>query len=68
MSLQSLRTPYIAPSSLGGGPYKGWSPKQFANNAKGNAIDRRIIVKSWNNAYSVGTVNGRGRAIGPFRA
>ena len=67
-SLRSLTTPYIAPSSLGGGPYKGWSPEQFGNNAKGNNIDRRIIVSAWNNAYAVGTVNGRKRAIGPFRA
>ena len=70
MSLQSLRTPYIAPSSLGKGPYQGWSPDQFANNAKsgGNVIDRRVITKSWNNAYAVGTVNNRTRAIGQFRA
>jgi hypothetical protein len=40
----------------------------FDNNAKGNNIDRRIIVGAWNNAYAVGTVNGRNRAIGPFRA
>jgi hypothetical protein len=67
-SLQSLKTPIIAPSSLGGGPYQGWSPDQFGNNARGNSIERRIIVRAWNNPYATGTVNGRKRAIGPFRA
>jgi hypothetical protein len=66
----SLNVPFVAPSSLGNGPFNGFSPQQFANNAKsgGNVMDRKIIRSSWNNAYAVGTVNGKGRAIGPFRA
>lgn len=65
-----FNVPIVAPSSLGKGPFNGFSPQQFANNAKsgGNVIDRKIIRSSWNNAYAVGTVNGKGRAIGPFRA
>jgi hypothetical protein len=66
----SLNVPVVNPSSLGKGPFTGFSPPQFANNAKSgsNTMDRKIIRSSWNNAYAVGTVNGLGRAIGPFRA
>lgn len=66
----SLIVPIIAPSSLGKGPFNGFSPQQFGNNARsgGNVIDRRVAVKSWNTQYAVGTVNNRKRAIGQFRA
>ena len=66
----ALTTPKIAPSSLGGSIFQGFSPKQSINNARvcSDVIDRRVIRSSWNNAYAVGTVNGLKRAIGPFRA
>ena len=66
----SLTVPYVNPSSLGNGPFRGFMPRQFANNARSGAsvIDRRVITKSWNNAYAVGTANNRKRVIGPFRA
>jgi hypothetical protein len=60
----------VSQTSLGGGPYQGYSPVQTINNVKdsNNVIDRKILRKSWNTAYAVGTVNGRKRVTTPFRA
>jgi hypothetical protein len=55
--------------NLGGG-IQGISPVQ-TNTSKRDSSDvvsRKVVVKAWNNPYAVGTVNGRGRAIGEFRA
>jgi hypothetical protein len=60
----------ITNSSLGGSTIKGISPKQTITNYRSNdqVRLRRIVTKSWNTAYATGTVNGRNRAIGGFRA
>jgi len=60
----------INPSSLGGGPYTGFSPKQTCLNYKSseNIMARRIVVKSWNTQYATGVFNGKSRIITPFRA
>ena len=60
----------ISASSLGGGPYQGYSPKQTTNNYKdsGQTMTRRILRSSWNGAYASGKVNGFGRITTPFRA
>jgi len=65
----------IKPSSLGGGPYNGFSPDQFENNKKGGAdvISRKILVKSWNGQYATGSYTGANgkvysRVTTPFRA
>lgn len=60
----------INPSSLGGGPYNGWSPKQTVLNYKSgsDAMARKIVVKSWNTQYASGVSNGYKRIITPFRA
>jgi hypothetical protein len=59
-----------APDSLGGGLFKGYSPVQTINSKKdsGDVMTRRVLRDSWNTAYANGTVNGKKRAIGPFRA
>jgi len=55
--------------SLGGG-YQGISPVQTINNYKSSeqVMMRRVVRDGWNTQYATGTVNGRGCAIGPFRA
>jgi hypothetical protein len=55
--------------NLGGG-IQGVSPMQTATSKRdsGDAVTRRVIVRSWNNAYAVGNVNGKGRAVGEFKA
>lgn len=60
----------IAPSSLGGGPYQGWSPQQTVLNYKSNAnvIDRKLVTRAWNTPAATGTINGRTRITTPFRA
>ena len=55
--------------NLGGG-IQGMSPSQ-TNTSKRDSSDvtaRKVIVKSWNNPYAVGTVNGYGRAVSEFKA
>jgi len=66
----ALNVKNVPPSNLGGGKFQGFSPDQFANNARGgnDAISRKVIRNAWNNPYAVGTVNNVPRAIGPFRA
>lgn len=61
---------FINPTSLGGGPYNGWSPDQTALNYKSseNVMARKILVKSWNTKYATGTYNGYNRIVTPFRA
>jgi len=65
----------IKPTSLGGGPYNGFSPVQFDNNKKGGAdvISRKILVKSWNGQYATGNYTGANGKVyksvtTPFRA
>jgi hypothetical protein len=55
---------------LGGGPYNGWSPVQTIGNEKSSeqVMARRLLVKSWNTAYTNGTYNNKGRIVTPFRA
>lgn len=57
-------------SSLGGGPFNGYSPAQTITNYKDSEQTsiRRILRNSWNNQQAVGTVNGNKRIITPFRA
>ena len=56
-------------SNLGGG-FNGISPKQTALNYKDGeqALIRKQLRSAWNTSYATGTVNGKKRAIGPFRA
>lgn len=56
-------------SYLGGG-FQGISPKQTIHNYKDSeqTMTRRVLRDSWNTSYAQGTVNGKQRAIGPFRA
>jgi hypothetical protein len=55
--------------NLGGG-IQGVSPMQTSNSKRdsGDVTARKIIVKAWNNPYAVGNVNGKGRAVGEFKA
>jgi len=50
--------------------FQGISPQQTLNNFKSsdNVNIRKVLVKSWNNPYAVGTLNNRKRVITPFRA
>jgi hypothetical protein len=56
-------------TSLGGG-YPGISPAQTVNNYKSSeqVMMRRVLRDGWNTLYTADTLNGRGRAVGPFRA
>lgn len=56
-------------SNLGGG-INGISPKQTVLNYKDGdqALIRKQLRTAWNTSYARGTVNGKKRAIGPFRA
>lgn len=58
------------PSSLGGGPYNGFSPKQTINTYKNadDASTRRQLRNAWNTANALGTINNYNRVITPFRA
>ena len=61
---------YVAPSSLGGGPYQGWSPQQTVLNYKSNAnvIERKLVSRAWYTQAATGKINGNSRLITPFRA
>jgi len=50
--------------------YQGKSPIQTINNTKSSeqVMMRKHIVKSWNNEYATGFVNGAKRIVTPFRA
>lgn len=56
-------------TNLGGG-YQGISPVQTINNYKSseNVMYRRVLRHGWNTQYATGEVNGKTRAITPFRA
>jgi hypothetical protein len=56
--------------SLGGGMYNGVSPKQFISDRHDSStvIARRVLRSAWNTPYAIGTVNGKTRSVGPFRA
>jgi hypothetical protein len=60
----------VKPSSLGGGPYQGYSPKQTLNNFKDSeqTMIRGVLRRSWNNRNVNNTINGNKRIITPFRA
>jgi hypothetical protein len=55
--------------NLGGGR-QGISPMQTATSKRDSSdvVARKIVVKSWNNPYAVGNVNGYGRAVSEFKA
>jgi hypothetical protein len=55
---------------LGGKMFQGISPQQTITNYKSSeeTLMRKVLVKSWNNPYAVGVVNGRNRVTTPFRA
>jgi hypothetical protein len=57
-------------TTLGGGPYQGYSPKQTTLNYKdgSQAAVRSILRNGWNTAFATGTYNGKSRVITPFRA
>lgn len=54
---------------LGGG-LPGISPQQTITNYKDSeqTMARRVLRDSWNTPYATGTVNGKKRVVGPFRA
>jgi len=56
-------------NTLGGG-YQGISSKQTINTYKNSedVMTRKIIIKSWNNNYASGNVNGYSRVASPFTA
>jgi hypothetical protein len=58
------------PSSLGGGPYQGYSPQQTITNYKDSeqTMIRGVLRRSWNNTNINGNINGNKRIITPFRA
>lgn len=60
----------VTPSSLGGGPYQGYSPKQTITNYKDSeqTMIRGVLRRSWNNTNVNGNINGNKRIITPFRA
>jgi hypothetical protein len=55
-------------STLGGGPYNGYSPKQItvAYKDSENVVSRRILRNSWN-SNMLFTQNGNKPSVGPFR-
>lgn len=57
-------------SNLGGGPFKGFMPKQTSTTLRDSeqAQTRRLIRGAWNNQAATGVINNYGRRIGPFRA
>jgi len=57
------------PATLGNG-LQGISPKQTVNTSKNSqdVMTRKIVIKSWNNSYASGTVNGKTRISSPFTA
>jgi hypothetical protein len=57
------------PKSLGGG-IQGKAPIQTSRGYKNSedVITRKIIMKSWNNNYASGKVNGFSRVTSPFTA
>jgi hypothetical protein len=57
-------------SSLGGGPYNGYSPKQTIISKKDSehTTVRSILRNSWNGKYASGTYNSQKRITTPFRA
>jgi len=65
---------YLYTSNLGGinlgGGINGISPKQTILNYKKSdqVLSRKTVIKSWNNSYATGSVNGKSRIITPFRA
>lgn len=60
----------VNPSSLGGGPYQGYSPQQTITNYKDSeqTMIRGVLRRSWNNTNVNGNINGNKRIITPFRA
>lgn len=50
--------------------FHGISSQQTINNYKTSeeTAMRKVLVKSWNNPYATGKVNGKGRITTPFRA
>ena len=50
--------------------FQGISPQQTLTSFKTSeeTAMRKVLVKSWNNPYAVGTVNTKKRVITPFRA
>jgi hypothetical protein len=69
VNVNYLTTPNLGGTNLGGG-IQGISPKQTILNYKKSdqVMSRKVVVKSWNNAYATGSVNGKSRVITPFRA
>jgi hypothetical protein len=57
-------------SSVLGGPFNGYSPKQTITNYKDSnqVMIRRILRNSWNTQNAIGVINGKNRVITPFRA
>jgi len=56
-------------TNLGGG-IQGISTKQMTNSMRSSdqVVARKILRSAWNTRYATGTVAGRGRVIGEFRA
>jgi hypothetical protein len=60
----------IDPTSIGGGPFQGYSPKQTITSYKDSEqiMIRGVLRRSWNNINVNNTINGNQRIITPFRA
>lgn len=72
MSIPIMSLTFNLPTSSAnlGGPYQGYSPQQTINNFKDSqqTMTRKILRSSWNTQNAIGTINGKGRIITPFRA
>lgn len=58
------------PTTLGGGPFSGYSPQQTVVNYKDGeqTMIRRVLRSSWNTPYAKGNFMNYGRITTPFRA
>lgn len=66
----NLQTTTLTDTSNLGGPFSGWSARQTLSGVKSNeeATVRKLVVRAWNNPYATGSVNGKNRVVGPYRA
>jgi hypothetical protein len=66
VNILNINAPGYRPTMV----FQGISPTQTIDNYKTSedTLMRRVLVKSWNNPYATGTVNGKTRITTPFRA
>jgi hypothetical protein len=70
VSFVPMWTPSYGGSNLGGGPANGYSPTQTNLNKKDSesTMHRRVLRDVWNTRYVTDKINGKDRAVTPFRA